>query len=328
MDYCKEKLRIIICITLSLIFSIILAEIFLRVLFKYHKNYDMEMLRLSIYGKVYLNREDLSHVSKKNAYFKNLYGVEVKINSKGLRDYEYSYEKPPGTYRILVLGNSITFGWGVKFNDIYSKLLEKKLNETSKGVKYEVINTGVCNYQLQQELTFLKKEGLKYNPDLIIYGYFVNDARIIPKVPYAFLLRKFYFFSYLKSKIIAIKSNFNKKTKFDNFYKAFYEDGTLEKTKFDNNVSELKRFTKEKNISLVVVLIPDMHYLRDYPFENINNYVKEKFAEVKAIDLLPYFDKQRDPKEYWVSFEDPHHNALAHKIIADVIYQELNLQSK
>ena len=55
-----------------------------------------------------------------------LMGVDVNINSKSLRDYEYAYTKPKDVYRILVLGDSFTFGWGVPFENTFSKVLEKK----------------------------------------------------------------------------------------------------------------------------------------------------------------------------------------------------------
>src|SRR2546430_1564409 len=51
--------------------------------------------------------------------------MKVKINSLGMRDREYSVEKPKGTYRILVLGDSYTFGSGVQADETYAKLLEK-----------------------------------------------------------------------------------------------------------------------------------------------------------------------------------------------------------
>ena len=118
------------------------------------------MWRYAVKGKISAKNPYHFHMNKPGAYFKNLYGVEVKINSKGLRDYDYTYSKPANTYRILVLGDSITFGWGVELKDTYSKYLERKLNQTDLGTKFEVINTGVGNYNLKAEIEFLKREGL------------------------------------------------------------------------------------------------------------------------------------------------------------------------
>lgn len=98
--------------------------------------------------------------------------INMNINSKGLRDSEYDYEKPPDVYRILVIGDSMTEGQGVRQEEIYSEVLEKRL-----GKNYEVITAGVKAYGTAHELAFLKKEGLKYNPNLIIIGFCVNDIR-------------------------------------------------------------------------------------------------------------------------------------------------------
>src|SRR3989344_7830887 len=52
----------------------------------------------------------------------------VKINSEGLRDYEYRIKKPDNTFRIVVLGDSMVFGYGLDLEDTFPKFLERKLN--------------------------------------------------------------------------------------------------------------------------------------------------------------------------------------------------------
>src|SRR5262245_13027365 len=70
-------------------------------------------------------------------------GVDVSINSHGLRDREIAYQTPANTKRILMLGDSITFGWGVAFEKTASKQLESLINSSSRPARYEVIDTGV-----------------------------------------------------------------------------------------------------------------------------------------------------------------------------------------
>ena len=90
----------------------------------------------------------------------------VKINSKGLRDKEYDYNKPEGIKRIIVLGDSFTWGYGVEAKDRFTEILNNKLPDN-----YEVINMGVSGYGTDQELLTLEREGLKYNPDLVVVGF-------------------------------------------------------------------------------------------------------------------------------------------------------------
>ncbi len=65
-------------------------------------------------------------------------GKTVTLNSYGSRDIDYSREKTAGVIRVAVIGDSITFGFGVDLKDTYHKQLEEKLNGDSAGKAYEV----------------------------------------------------------------------------------------------------------------------------------------------------------------------------------------------
>ena len=88
--------------------------------------------------------------------------VEYKINSHGLRGPEIAYDKPAGTSRIVLLGDSHAFGFGVPESYHFASLLEGYL----PGV--QVVNLGVNGYGIAQELLYLTREGFKYHPDLVI----------------------------------------------------------------------------------------------------------------------------------------------------------------
>jgi hypothetical protein len=101
--------------------------------------------------------------------------VEYSHNSKGLRDEEYPYEKPDGAYRILVLGDSFTYGLHVKQSETFADRLETALKEQGS---FEVINAGVIGYNLTQEVLFYEVEGYKYQPDLVMLIFFRNDLPV------------------------------------------------------------------------------------------------------------------------------------------------------
>ena len=88
--------------------------------------------------------------------------VEYRINSKGLRDAEADYEKPASMFRIVTVGASRTFGYGVRIEQHFTTLLERQC----PGI--DVINMGVNAYGVDQELLFLDGEGWRYHPDLVI----------------------------------------------------------------------------------------------------------------------------------------------------------------
>lgn len=101
-------------------------------------------------------------------------GVLNQINSQGFRDFEYLPEKKPGTKRIIFLGDSVVYGYGVKIEDTIAKQLEKKFRDAGENI--EVLNFGVSGYDSVQEVEFLKELGLKFSPDLVITGYTLNDS--------------------------------------------------------------------------------------------------------------------------------------------------------
>ena len=100
---------------------------------------------------------------------------QVKINAHGLRDEEVPYTKPSDEKRILVLGDSVTFGWGISQGESFSDRMEPLLREQT-GERWQVINAGVNGYNTEQEATFLRIEGMRYSPDYVLLIYVSNDV--------------------------------------------------------------------------------------------------------------------------------------------------------
>ena len=98
--------------------------------------------------------------------------TEVRINSRGLRDREYPHQRVAGQRRILVVGDSFAWGFGVEQDEAFSERMEASLT----GV--EVINAGVSGFSTDQELLWLRSEGVKYRPDLVILLLAGNDEEM------------------------------------------------------------------------------------------------------------------------------------------------------
>lgn len=106
------------------------------------------------------------------------YGWEtnISINSYGFRGREYSIAKPADTYRIIVLGDSITFGNRLAPEENFPAVLEKLYESSGKVV--EVLNLGLGGYDTLQEVATLADIGLQFQPDLVILGYCINDIGV------------------------------------------------------------------------------------------------------------------------------------------------------
>jgi len=99
---------------------------------------------------------------------------KFEINGQGFRNSaDFSYEKPPGVIRVLLLGDSHTEGFEVRQEYTYASVIEKYLSKN--GIKSQVINTGVSGFGNAEELVFFEQEGLKYHPDYVVLGFYAND---------------------------------------------------------------------------------------------------------------------------------------------------------
>jgi len=111
-------------------------------------------------------------------------GVPVRINNLGFRDpRDFSVDKGPGVFRILVLGDSVTFGHGTLDETTYPYLLEQRLTEWRPEIDWQVWNLAVPGYNTRQELLLLEQVGRRYDPDLVVVGFFPNDFQNNEPVP-------------------------------------------------------------------------------------------------------------------------------------------------
>jgi lysophospholipase L1-like esterase len=106
--------------------------------------------------------------------------VYVKISSQGLRDREHAVAKPPGVYRIAVLGDSYAEAMQVAIEQAFWSLLPQHLERCgfAPGRRIEAINFGVSGYGTAQELLTLRERAWSYAPDLVLLAFFPgNDVR-------------------------------------------------------------------------------------------------------------------------------------------------------
>ena len=98
-------------------------------------------------------------------------------NSFGWRGPEVTPDKPPGTFRILGLGDSFTYGAGVDVAETYLARLEQRLNARGPGhPRVEVVNAGIPSFFPEAERLLLEHYGLPLEPDLVVVGFVANDV--------------------------------------------------------------------------------------------------------------------------------------------------------
>lgn len=167
----NKKIINILIFIFALLFILLFCEIFLRIF------YQQPTLRRSYVESspmIFQNDDKIPWKLKPMATDRHLnifdeWNVSVEINSLGLRD-----NLPPQNLsikKILILGDSFTFGYGVEQNESYPEVLEKLL-----GGNYVVINSGYADgYSPDTEYVYLNYEGLNFDPDIIIMGFFIGN---------------------------------------------------------------------------------------------------------------------------------------------------------
>ena len=105
------------------------------------------------------------------------WGHPVKNNRFGFRERDFVTPKPPGVFRVLVLGDSLTWGAGLADDERYSNLLEQKLRAAYPRRNFEVLNFGVSGGPTIGERDLLNRIKDEVQPDLIVVGFCVNDPQ-------------------------------------------------------------------------------------------------------------------------------------------------------
>lgn len=103
--------------------------------------------------------------------------VTARTNSDRMRaGRDYAKPKPGGLYRVVCLGDSITFGWDLPAEATFPRLLEERLNGGARGGAFEVMNAGVPSYTTRQGLIWLDRDLMDFAPDLVVAEFGFNDA--------------------------------------------------------------------------------------------------------------------------------------------------------
>jgi lysophospholipase L1-like esterase len=181
----------------------------------------------------------------------------------------------------------------------------------------------VGNYNTVQEVMRLRNLGLALDPDLIILGYFINDAEPTPKPSRGFLIEHSYLFSFVASRMRLLHPTTG--TYLD-YYRGLYRDSEPGWQAAKDALRDLASISRERAIPARMYIIPEMHDLSDrYPFAEIDHQVEQVAAGLglPVVDLFPAFRGRKPESALWVSPLDAHHNADAQALLAEGIYESL-----
>ena len=105
------------------------------------------------------------------------WGHEVRINRYGFRERDFEIPKPPGTFRVMVLGDSFTYGIGMSTNDRYAGLLEAKLRLALPGRRVEVLTFALPGFSFSAYRAMVGRYLERTDPDAVLVGFCYNDLQ-------------------------------------------------------------------------------------------------------------------------------------------------------
>ena len=287
------------------------------------------------------------------------YDVLVTTNAKRLRGKEYPYQKSQGVTRILALGDSFTFGFGVNVEDSYSKVLERLLNVSTEGNgvrQYEVINTGAPGWGTAQELVFWNVEGHKYNPDIILLCLVENDPtdnvnaglfelrdeqvvqrepkknlitnirNVMRKIPLmSFLAQHSHFYNFVRMRALHVlygQISQNEEADVLGIEEVSHKDAMQamrEESDQDLMIAILKRFISEIQESSKKLIVFDVPGTLA-KFRKVQEFLRQQ-ADEQTISLLDTrgFLKKHHQEEGTTYLYDGHWNINGHRLVGEML---------
>ncbi|GEM_PF-2936033 len=345
----------IVLFLLAVLVGTVLSECALQILHKVHPSF---IIKKRIGGN---HPADLVHHSDVIDYeltpnFKGRdinpngdFDVQVIINTDGIRDFEE--ELNPEQFKIMIIGDSIMYGEGVKLEENFPAILEKRLQETVNA-SARVIKAGVPGYSERQALDLLESKFELFKPQVVILGVtpteswrnvtgyrneqgFIVDSRLkkqyfrfgnelfasnIQSRPLAYLEAwseaHFLLPTFLRQRMKFITEKLSHRRKVES---AQIEETEINSLELLPTIGQLDRFLLlSDKLNFTPVL-----FIKGYRLQAgriISDYAKERGAA--ALDLAPLF-KVGEGKVLYTFPHDGHWNSSTHKMVSEILYNFL-----
>ncbi len=273
-------------------------------------------------------------------------GYHIRINRHGHRGPEYPMKKPPGVFRILGLGDSFAFGWGVEEEQTFLRVLEQRLRAAGHNV--EVLNAAVPAWHSIQSLLYLMNEGRHFEPDLVVAAFFHDDVRFNS---FADILRGEIALNLKKAEAEVAqrkKSSFSRKFRLYNFwfnwrkiraasrkyrrsnpFPSFEEEREIFKPDFDGDerlaatlekiLNDWDKARKSLDVPVVFTYIPIGGALHFPEFQGDARALARLSSEKRFpyFNLIPHLERHPAPRILYLHPRDGHMSAAGHMIFGE-----------
>ena len=253
----------------------------------------------------------------------------VSTDHQGLRAPIHGLDKPPGVQRLLFLGCSTTFGWGVNDDETYPAVLESLLHRDGHR-EIQVINGGQPGHTSFQGLWLYKNVARRYSPDVVFFTYVVQDSR---KAAYtdrsqALISRDarflkdhllYHWRGYLALRFLVDEYRLRSKERPETDSASVYR---VPEAEYVANIREMLDLTRQDGARLVLFGFPLERegYTRNH--RRILRIAAQEL-DLPYLDLQPYMEQLSRQETLYFPQDRGHANARGHAVIAGRIYEFL-----
>jgi len=259
--------------------------------------------------------------------------VPVRINNLGLRDErDYPQTPPADCLRVLVLGDSMTFGKGVREQESWPAILEERLLQNHPKRCIEVLNSGIPNTNFHIQWLHFLERWRSLQPDLVLVGFFVyNDSQLQED-------RELYFPGWmatvdstpaLKSSALVRLAYYRAFTRIgrqllDQQVPRYFEADYPGWQQFQRSLADLQLVGLLDGFRTAVALIPIPTGYDNYPFDGLHEQLRgfvEGKRGIPSIDLLEGLAGV-DASAHWVHPSDGHPDPEVHRLMGEQLAKD------
>ncbi len=322
-------------LTLSLLASLLVAEV---------------VLRLFLPAPIVFKVPQETHVFDQEIGFRLTPGQvsytqdkPVLVNSQGVRGPEYSSEPPAGTYRILTVGDSQTFGNGLVLADSWPGILERTSNDGGHSV--EVVNGGWAASDTWQHDILGLRLAQRYHPNALILAVYVNDVReiFVPRESAVFVSNsRVQRLKYLLKRSAIVGTVYDvyrsyrarraasNEPQWDQKVIQGSDDPAIERawTQVETSLRSIRDWSERMNIRFLVIALPHRAQVSGIMTGEVHSRRLRDIAQrngIPFVDLLPALKAAYDVhgSKLFIPW-DGHNSAVANKVIAEQVYRRIS----
>lgn len=262
---------------------------------------------------------ELFYPTEKGMYHKH----PIRINSLGYRGPEFPADGAKDAFRVLVLGDSLTFGQGVSEEDSFPEVFRNLISKKYRGKKIVVFNASNPGASTEDEAKMLEDLVDKIDPNLVVVGFCDNDIRrgsVFHVTVKSRKLRSVWAFSQLLNTAL-INANIT-----PDYYEDIlpsYDTSTDDWKAAELALEKMSKVSSERKVP-VVFLYLDQNSVRRRKYEPVIAETKTQLEEALKKNHLYFVDSHEalvadGEPSYSVSKWDDHPSERAHKIYAEVL---------